>query len=176
MADSYNFAIIPTYDEYTLAIVDDSTYDVDPVYTTVTIEVPAFDTVTIEFVANTTNVYNSTDLGITTAGNEEPLPDGIYCITYEDVDKRYLRTDALQKKFDEAFMKIDMQECDGPIRKQQFVDLVTIHFFIQGAIAAANNCATVNATKLYQKADALLTTMLNGECGCTGTNYTVTFQ
>lgn len=183
MADVYNIVIIPTYDEYTLAVVDDSTYTGGvPVSPTINIEVPAFDTVDVAFTPNETNIYDSTDLGITTAGNEEPLPDGIYCFKYEaqdsnvSVSKRILRTDRLQKKFDEAFMKIDMLECDGPIKKQYFVDLMAIYFFIQGAIASANNCATIPSTKLYIEADKMLDAILNKDCGCSGNNYTVNFQ
>lgn len=183
MADVYNIVIVPTYDEYTLAVVDASTYDPSaPASATINIQVPAFDTVDVDFVPETTNIYNSTDLGITTAGNEEPLPDGIYCFKYEkqdsniSVSKRILRTDQLQKKFDEAFMKIDMLECDGPIKKQYFVDLMTIYFFIQGAIASANNCATIPSTKLYIEADKMLDAILNKDCGCSGDNYTVNFQ
>jgi CRISPR/Cas system endoribonuclease Cas6 (RAMP superfamily) len=45
----------------------------------------------------------------------------------------------LQEKF--AIHDIDMMECDRAIKEQSFVTLSTIYLFIQGAIAAANNCA-----------------------------------
>lgn len=184
MADVYDIVIVPTHDEYTLAVVDNSTYTSGvPVSPSIQIEVPSFGIVyNVPFTPNTTNIYDSTELGITVAGNEEHLPDGIYCFKYEPAEtatpasKRILRTNKLQRKFDEAFMKIDMLECDGHIKKQYFIDIISVYFFIQGAVASANNCATIPATKLYIQADKMLDTFLNQECGCSGTNYTVNFQ
>lgn len=181
MADILDIVIIPTYDEYTLAIVDNSSYDVDPATPQIEIEVPAFDTVTLPFVINSTNIFDSTELGITTTGNEQALPDGIYCIKYfidesTYVEKRILRTEKLQKKFDEAFMTLDMMECDRAIKTQSKMDLITIYIFIQAAIASANNCAPVEATSLYQQADKMLDNMINSQCGCTGINYIINFQ
>lgn len=183
MADVLNIVIVPTYDVNTLAVVDASTYDdpgiiVDPVLRVV---VPGFNTVDIPFVIESTNILNSTSLGITTAGNEEALPDGTYCITYlindvEMLSKTFLRVDKLQEKFDEAFMQLDMMECDRAIKTQSKVDLNTIYFFIQGAIASANNCATVQAETLYIRANAMLINFINTNCGCTGTNFVINFQ
>lgn len=181
---SYNIVILPTYDLYTLAVKDNSTYPDDPpvvIDPIMEIVVPGFDTVYLPFVVEETNIYNSTDLGITTAGNEEPLPDGIYCFKYTVdatvvVDKSILRVERLQEKFDKAFMQLDMMECDRAIKTQSKVDLMTIYFFIQGAIAAANNCMTVQATKLYQKANSMLDGFVNNNCNCSGNNYVINFQ
>lgn len=181
-----DIVIIPTYDVETLAVVDASTYDTDPpvvVSPTITITPPNFDAVALTFVVESTNVFNSTDLGITTAGNEEPLPDGEYCIKYTVepdetyyVEKTIFRVDQLQQKFDEAFMKLDMMECDGALKKQSFIDLNSIYFFIQGAMAAANNCATVSAVKLYNKADSMLDQFIASNCGCSGSTFTITYS
>jgi hypothetical protein len=56
------------------------------------------------------------------------------------------------------------------------VELNTIYFFIQGAIAAANNCANVQAEKLYAQAYSMLENMQSGNCGCSGNNYYINFQ
>ena len=186
MANVLNILVLPTYDTHTMAVVDISTYDD---YLTVTnatleIEVPGFSTVfDTAFVIQETNIYNSTDLGITTAGNEQPIPDGIYCFKYtiDDplvnyVEKSIVRVDKLQERFDEAFMQLDMMECDRAIKTQSMVNLNTIYFFIQGAIAAANNCATVESTKLYIQAYRMLDSFINSNCGCSGTNYVINFQ
>jgi hypothetical protein len=181
MATTIEILVIPTYDLNTLAIYDNSTYDA-PLTATYTIEVPGFGTVTgITFTPSTLNVYNSVDLGISI--EEESLPDGMYCISYianplldDAVEKKIMRVSKLQEKFDEAFMKLDIMECDKALKKQAQVDLMTIYFFIQGTIASANNCAVVEATKLYIKADAMLNTFLQDNCGCSGNNYIINFS
>jgi hypothetical protein len=96
---------------------------------------------------------------------------------YENfVEKTIIRVEQLQEKFDEAFMKLDMMECDRAIKTQQKVDLNTIYFFIQGAIAAANNCAVAEANKLYNQANMMLNNFIKNNCGCSGTNYVLNFQ
>jgi hypothetical protein len=181
MATIIDTLVIPTYNVNTLGVFDNSTYDA-PVTATYTIEVPGFTTVTgIVFTASTLNVYDSVDLGISTVA--EPLPDGMYCISYianplltTPVEKKIMRVDALMQKFDEAFMKLDIMECDKAIKKQAQVDLMTIYFFIQGAIASANNCAIVESTRLYIKASSMLDTFLNEDCGCSGNNYIINYS
>jgi ribosome-associated translation inhibitor RaiA len=111
-----------------------------------------------------------------------PLPDGVYNLKYtiapaykNYVEKSIMRVEKLQEKFDDAFMKLDMMECDRAIKTQQKVDLNTIYFFIQGAIAAANNCAITEANKLYVQADKMLTNFIKNGCQCSGTNYVTNF-
>lgn len=181
-----DIAIIPTYDVNTLAVVDISTYPDDPpnvITPTLEIDMPGFDPVYLTFAVQETNIFNSTDLGITVAGDEQPIPDGIYCFKYtinpadeNYVEKSIIRVDKLQEKFDEAFMKLDMMECDRAIKNQSKVDLNTIYFFIQGAIASANNCATVKSTKLYIHADKMLDDFISNNCNCSGNNYVINFQ
>jgi len=176
-----DFVVLPTNDIETLGLQDISTYPDDPpVVSAPTIEItpPSFNTVSLPFVVEEYNGFNSYTLGITAVDVYEPLPDGIYHFKYSIapayenyVEKSFLRTDLLQQKFDEAFMTLDMMECDQAIKKQSFVDLMTIYFFMQGAIAAANNCAEIEANKLYLQADRMLTTFIRHDCGCSGTNY-----
>ena len=123
-------------------------------------------------------------LGLTAFGEPLlPLPDGVYKLRYtvapayeNFVEKTIIRVEVLQEKFDEAFMKLDMMECDRAIKTQQKVDLNTIYFFIQGAIAAANNCAVAEANKLYNQANMMLNNFIKNNCGCSGTNYVLNFQ
>jgi hypothetical protein len=63
-----------------------------------------------------------------------PLPDGIYTLKYtvepayeNFVVKSIMRVDRIQEKFDEAFMKLDMMECDRAIKTQQKVNLTSIY-------------------------------------------------
>ena len=178
---TYDIIVVPTYDVNTLSIMDGSTYSDVPLNPYIKITPPGYTPVYIPFVINSLNVFNSTDLEITTAGNEEPLPDGIYCFTYiiddnELVEKSILRVDKLQERFDEAFLTLDMMECDRAIKTQSMVDLNTIYFFIQGAIASANNCAIADSSKLYIQAGRMLEQFIRTNCNCSGNNYVINFQ
>jgi hypothetical protein len=121
-------------------------------------------------------------LGITAPGVDQPLPDGVYFMKYSVapayknfVEKSIMRVERLQEKFDGAFMKLDMMECDRAIKTQAKVDLTSIYFFIQGSIAAANNCAIDEAMKLYNQADIMLNNFIKNNCGCSGNNYVINF-
>lgn len=185
MAD-YNLDIIvvPTYDTKLLSIKDISTYDVTPSAPTIEITIPnGFGKAVLPFTINTTNVFNSASLGITGATDAKtPLPDGVYFLKYtvapayiNFVEKSIMRVDQLQEKFDSAFMRLDMMECDKAIKTQAKVTLNSIYFFIQGAVAAANNCAVMEANKLYNQADKMLNNFINGGCNCSGSNYVTNF-
>jgi len=174
MALILDFLLTPTYSTKTIGITDVSTYPNDPPQVTapsLEVSIPGFDTVTIPFVTESLNLLNSTILGITTEG-ESPLPDGVYVFRYSVspaainyVEKTVMRVDQLQEKFDAAFMKLDMMDANSKLKKQQKISLDTIYYFIQGAIAAANNCATDTAVRLYQKADKLLYDFVErGQC------------
>ena len=174
--------VVPTFNTYLLGVADASTYPTTPPVVTnptLTITAPGFDPVSIPFSVLSLNVLNSENLGITASGEDTlPLPDGVYTLTYSIdpavtnfVTKTIIRVDKLQEKFDKAFMKLDMMECDAAIKKQQKVTLDSIYYFIQGAIAAANNCAVFEANKLYAQADNMLNSFNNSNCGCSGNNY-----
>lgn len=184
MADlKLDILVIPTYNSLTLGIADASTYDTVPTAPTIEITVPGFGIVTLPFVPNDFNLFNSTSLGITAVGdNLLPLPDGVYYLKYSItpayvnyVDRTIIRVEQLQEKFDSAFMRLDMMECDRAIKTQQKVDLNSIYFFIQGAIAAANNCAVDQANKLYNQANKMLDNFMRNDCGCSGVNYVTNF-
>jgi hypothetical protein len=175
--------VVPSYNSKTLGIADASNYPTTPTSPSIEITVPSFGTVILPFTPNDFNIFNSTSLGITSVGDPLlPLPDGVYNLKYtiapaykNYVEKSIMRVEKLQEKFDDAFMKLDMMECDRAIKTQQKVDLNTIYFFIQGAIAAANNCAITEANKLYVQADRMLTNFIKNGCQCSGTNYVTNF-
>ena len=186
MADlKLDFLVVPTYNTFTLGIADASTYPPAPPVSapTIELEVPGFGLVSLPFSINDFNIYTSTSLGITPVGDPQvPLPDGVYYIKYSVapayqnfVQKTIMRVDQLQEKFDSAFMKLDMMECDAAIRKQQMVDLNSIYYFIQGSIAAANNCAIDTANKLYNQANRMLNQFIANKCNCSGNNYVNNF-
>ena len=73
-------------------------------------------------------------------------------------------------------MQLDMMECDRAIKTQSKVDLTSIYFFIQGAIAAANNCAIIESNKLYNQASKMLNNFMRNGCQCFGNNYIINFS
>src|SRR3989304_9398742 len=184
---SLNILVVPTYNIYTLGIVDASTYPTDPpvvVAPTIEITVPEYGMVSLPFSVDEFTVYTTGTLGITTITEDIlPLPDGVYHLKYSVapanenfVEKTFLRIDHIQERFDEAFMRLDMMECDRAIRTQAKVDLMSIYFFIQGAVSAANNCAVQEANKLYVQADKLLVNFITNNCGCSGSNFLINFR
>ena len=187
MALQLDILVVPTYNTLTLGVADASIYPTNPPVVsspTIEITVPGFDIVSLPFNVNDFNIFNSLSLGLTTFGQPLlPLPDGVYKLKYtvapayeNFVEKTIIRVEQLQEKFDEAFMKLDMMECDRAIKTQQKVNLNTIYFFIQGAIAAANNCAVAESNKLYNQANMMLNNFIKNNCGCSGTNYVLNFQ
>lgn len=186
MADlKLDILVVPTYNTLTLGVADASTYPTSPAVQSPTIEitVPGFGVVILPFNTNDFNIFNSTSLGITAVGDPLlPIPDGVYYLKYSVspayenyVNKTIMRVDQLQEKFDQAFMKLDMMECDLAIKTQQKVELNSIYFFIQGAIAAANNCAVATANKLYNQATKMLNNFSKNGCNCSGNNYVTNF-
>lgn len=179
MATTLDFLVIPTYNVQTLGIADNSTYDTPPTSPTMQITIPGFGVVSLPFNINDFNIYNSTSLGITGVGEAIlPLPDGVYYFTYSIapayenfVNKTIMRIDQIQEKFDSAFMKLDLMECDMAVKKQQKVNLNSIYYLIQGSLAAANNCAVDTANKLYNQANRMLNNFIKNNCNCYGNNY-----
>jgi len=186
MADlKLDILVIPTYNTLTLGVADASVYPTNPPVVsgaTIEITVPGFGTFVKPFAVNDFNIFTTSNLGITEPGIDQPLPDGVYRLKYSVapayknfVQKSIMRVEQLQEKFDGAFMKLDMMECDRAIKTQAKVDLTSIYFFIQGSIAAANNCAEQEAMKLYNQANRMLDNFLRNNCGCSGNNYVINF-
>jgi hypothetical protein len=186
MADlKLDIIVVPTYSTLSLGVMDASTYPDSPPISSpsIRITVPGFGDTTLPFDINSFNIYNSGNLGITEVGVDQPLPDGIYRLRYSVapaylnfVERTIMRTEKIQEKFDRAFLQLDLMECDRAIKTQSTVTLNTINFFIQGAIAAGNNCAEYEANRLYNQADNMLNTFLKSNCGCSGNNYQINFN
>jgi hypothetical protein len=187
MADlKLDILVIPTYNVLSLGVMDASTYPTDPPDVespSIKITVPGFGDTILPFDVNAFNLYTTANLGITEVGSEQPLPDGIYRLLYtvapaylNYVERTIMRTEKIQEKFDRAFLQLDLMECDGAIKTQSTVTLNAINFFIQGAIAAGNNCAEYEANKLYTQADNMLNNFLRNNCGCSGNNYQINFN
>jgi len=183
MATTLNITPSPTYSKYVIGVSDLSTYGAAPDSVSLEITPPGFTAVNVTFITNSINTYESSDLGIVASGSDEViLPDGVYKFVYSispavvgAITTYAMRIEKIQEKFDAAFMKLDMMECDRAIKKQANIDLITIYFFIQGAVAAANNCAFFEANKLYSSANKMLDSFIRNNCGCSGNNYILNF-
>lgn len=177
--------LVPTYSVFTLCVIDASIYPTNPPVVSapsIEIDIPGFGTKILPFIPNEPNVFTSSKLGITEPGCNQPLPDGVYRLRYSVapayanyVEITILRIDRLQEKFDNAFLQLNMMECDRALKTQSSVTLNTINFFIQGGIAAANNCAEYESNTLYAQADNMLNNFLKSNCGCSGSNYLINF-
>lgn len=174
-----DFLIIPTYSLETLGVADNSIYpdvsllDSLPEEPVLIVTVPGYDPVEVPFVKDDFIALNSTMLGLSEGTNFEELPDGIYTIKYlikpdldTFVEKSFMRVEVIQEKFDIAFLKLQMMECDRSIKKQSKIDLDSIYYFIQGAIASANNCMICESNKLYEQANSMLKKFTGNTCGC----------
>src|SRR5690349_18187001 len=87
MADlKLDILVIPTYNSLTLGVIDISTYPASPPISSpvITITIPnGFGSVSLPFVPNNFNVFNSLILGLSAPGDDlTPLPDGVYTLIY----------------------------------------------------------------------------------------------
>lgn len=146
-----------------LTIADISQYPDGFTISSPTIEItpPSFDMISIPFTARGLQVYNSTTLGITEEDCDNiPLPDGIYKVKYSIypaykhfVTKSFLRVEKLLEKYDKAYVKLDITQCDLAIKNVEKKRLNLIWEYINGAIASANQCAEKQAMELYVRAN-----------------------
>lgn len=171
--------MMDTYSLTTIAIGDSSVYYSFNVSTpTIQITPPGYPTVTQTFVNGGIQIYNAFSLGLTltdeTSCNLSTLPDGVYTFKYSiapanvyNITKQFLRTSQIESDLDEAFLKLEMMECDGKLKKQAKMTIEDIEFYLAGAIASANKCALKKATQLYNKARTILDNFVNNlECNC----------
>jgi major membrane immunogen (membrane-anchored lipoprotein) len=172
---SLDLIFLDTHNSYTLAIGDISQYNGVTVSTpTLEITVPNYGAVTLAFVANSVQVYNSDSLGITCEDDdcdEAPIPDGVYKVKYSIypayrnyIEKTFIRVAQLQEKFDSVYVKLDFMECDQKLKEQDKELLDTIQEYINGAISAANKCYNKLSMDLYRKASEAIDHFLDNRC------------
>lgn len=177
MVSRLNFDITDTHDPKTLGIVDTSWYNPDIIVESPMIEIlpPGFVTAASPFfMPRALNVYNSNGVGLTRASCEGELidlPDGLWKVRYSIcpndklyVEKFFLKTDKIVCRYTQAFLSLDLRNDNYSKHKRDALD--EIEFYIQGAIAAANNQDAKLASDLYKKADRLLEVYGQSECLC----------
>lgn len=171
--------MMDTHSLKTLAIGDASTYKtgMNIQQPSIQITVPGYSPLTMSFVAGGIQVYNSYSLNIcseTLECNQPALPDGIYTFKYTitpanvyNVTKQFFRMEQIYSDLDYAFLKLEIMECDGRIKKQSKETINNIQYYLSGAAASANQCALKQATELYNKARNLLDKFIdNIDCNC----------
>lgn len=157
----------PTRRLRSLGIVDYSHYDskivVNPA---IFIKIPGFqNSIKLRFKPEEINLFNSNNLGLTSASNMEELanlPDGIYQVSYTGVidskefkkEINFLRVDKLQNKLKESILKLNITDCNT--EKSNILKLQETQFMIYSAIANAEDCNLEKAISLYKLADETL--------------------
>jgi len=168
-----DLVVLDTHSLKSLAIMDTSVYPVNfnKVNPSLEITVPGFNSVTLEFTPSSLQLYKSTNLGIACEWCDEvDLPDGIWKFKYTlypattyFIERNFVRVDRLQEKFDEAFMSLDITECDEKVKASDKAYLSIIEDYIQGAIAAGNKCMHKRFHTYYGKASEMLNKFINNK-------------
>lgn len=160
--------VLDTHNVQTLGVADISVYPsgftiVSP---TLQISCPSFPLATKVFTPSSLNIFNSNDIGLTCGTGEceiSDLPDGYWQLNYSIapaqtnfVEKNFMKTSILQRKFEEAFLSLELTQCEEAVKEQDFKQLDEIWYYIQTSISAGNRCNPVLALSQYRSAWSLL--------------------
>lgn len=171
-----DFTIVDTHNLLTLGVADTSFYPTNFSVANPTLEVtpPGFTKATVVYEVESITMLNSNILNITCVDNINlltSLPDGIWTIKQTispaidfNNEKTFIRTLQIEQKFGQAFLKTDLTECNQDMKLEQMKVLDQIYFYIQAAIAAANQCNNILAMKLYRNANTMLDNFLKDRC------------
>ncbi len=166
-----------------MAVADTSFYPTGFNIINPSIEVtpPGFNTTVLNYSHNTITTFNSNTLGITCVSDIRlltNLPDGIWTVKLSisppiqwNVERAFIRTEQIQQKLGEAFLKVDLTQCNINAQRENMRVVDEISFFIQAAIAAANQCNNILAMNLYRTANTMLDNFLRSRCR--GSNNTL---
>lgn len=167
-----DLTVVNTHNPLTLGIADISFYPTNFQVLNPTYEItpPAFMKAVVTFTPSSLTVLNSNTLNITCVDDVSlltNLPDGIWSVRMSiappikyNIYRTFIRTTSIEQKFGNAFLKTDMQKCGQNMRVENMKFLDEIFFFIQAAIAAANQCNNLLAMDLYRTADTMLDNFL----------------
>jgi|SRR5581483_6202422 len=174
-----DFVVIDTHNPLTLAVADTSFYPQGFNIINPTIEVfpPGFQEAVLNYSPNSITVLNSNSLRITCVPSVDlltPLPDGIWKVKLSisppiqwNVERSFLRTEQIQQKLGRAFLKVDLTQCNINAQRENMRVIDEISFYIQAAIAAANQCNDILAMNLYRTANTMLDNFERGRCSGT---------
>ena len=171
-----NILLSPTFSPKTIAIGDISFYPAGyvPVNPTIEITPPSLNKVTLAFSAKNFNIFNASDLNIICEEDVcilPDLPDGLWTFKYSIspshtyyTEVKYMRVDSIILKWQKAFLKTDLSECDDNIKSQDLEMLDQINGYIIASVAAANECDFTSAINFYQIADKKLADYYKTKC------------
>lgn len=171
-----DFTVVDTHNPISIAIADTSFYpsNFNIVNPTIEITPPGFNTMLVNYSPNTITTFNSNTLGLTCVTDISlltNLPDGIWNVRLTispplqwRVERTFIRTETIQQKLGEAFLKVDLTQCNINTQRENMKVIDEISFFIEAAIAAANQCNNILAMNLYRTADTMLNNFLRSRC------------
>lgn len=171
-----DFYIEDTHNPLTLGVVDTSFYPTGFSVLNPTFEItpPAFNKATVVYTKSTVNIYNSNSLNMTCVSDPSllaDLPDGIWTVRQSispaidyNIQRTFIRTVKIEQKLGRAFLKTDITQCNQDMKYEQMKVIDEISFYIQAAIAAANQCNNRLAMDLYQLANKMLDNFLKDRC------------
>jgi hypothetical protein len=163
-----DFLVLDSHDPKFLAIADISKIPDGFTVVSPTIEItpPSFPVTLHTHVISNISVFNTNTLNITCVEDYSLLPelsDGLWNVkitispAYKYfVEKSFFRVDSLMHKWQKALLSTDIKNCDQSIKRDDKLVLDDIYIFMQGAIAAANECDYNRAVQLYDLAKSLL--------------------
>lgn len=159
-----NISPIETHQLGLLGIADNSDYGTSvPNNPSFEITPPGFNKINVPFQPKAINVFTGADLGL---GCDNPdLPDGIYTVKYtvnnEFIEKQFMRISKIICNYQKKTL-ILFSDCGCYSNEQK--QLQRIKLFIEGSVAAANDCQIQVSKELYKKASDLLKRMKNCNC------------
>lgn len=171
-----DFVVVDTHNTLTLGIADTSFYPSGFTVSNPTLEItpPNFPKATVGYTQSAMTVFNSNTLNITCVGEVSlltDLPDGIWEIKQSiappitfNIERTFIRTVKLEQKFGRAFLKTDLVQCNQDVKTEQMKVLDEVWFYIQAAIAAANQCNNLLAMNLYKLANTMIDNFLRDRC------------
>jgi hypothetical protein len=171
-----DFIVVDTHNTLTLGIADTSFYPTGFSVVNPTLEItpPAFAKATLVYTTGTVNIFNSNSLNITCVTDVNlltDLPDGIWTVRQSispaidhNIQRTFIRTTKIEQKLGRAFLRTDITQCGQDMKIEQLKVIDEIMFYIQAAIAAANQCNNRLAMDLYSQANRMLDNFLKGRC------------
>lgn len=171
-----DFVVVDTHSTLTLGIADTSFYPsgFSVVNPTFEITPPGFFKSTLIYTQSTVNIFNSNTLSITCVSDVNlltNLPDGIWTVRQSiapaidhQLQRTFIRTVAIEQKLGKALLKTDITQCGQNMKIEQMKVIDEVSFYIQAAIAAANQCNNKLAMDLYSQANTMLDNFLRDRC------------
>lgn len=171
-----DFMVVDTHNPLTLGIADTSFYPANFTIVNPTFQIypPSFNAATVVYGPGSLTTFNSNTLNITCVSEFTlltSLPDGIWTVIQtiapaidHNLERTFIRTTLIEQQFGTALLKTDMTQCNQDVRIEQQKVLDEIYFYIQAAIAAANQCNNLLAMNLYKEANTMLDNFLRDRC------------